>query len=77
MKARPKLFTVSARNPDEESPPEARLIRAQTERQVVKLLEEEALEDLHDRLKVEICTIDEALELGAAGVKVEPLPGAE
>ena len=74
MKAKPKLFTVSSRNPDQEPPVVTRLIRAQTLHQVEKFLEGEALHALRTRLKVEVATMDEAIELTGAGVKPEDLP---
>ena len=72
MKAKNKLFTVSSRDPDN-YPVETRLIRAQTARQVEKFLEAEVLKDLWAGRRVEVATVDEAVELGAAGVKVESL----
>jgi len=73
MKAKTKLFTVSARG--ENAAFETRLIRAQTQRQVEKMLEQDALAKLRAEVKVEVATVDEAVELGAAGVKVEEIAG--
>jgi hypothetical protein len=74
MKANPKLFTVSAR--DEEAALAARLVRAQTQKQVEKFLEAEAIAKVRADLKVEPATPDEIHELAVAGVKIEEIPEA-
>jgi hypothetical protein len=71
MKANSKLFTVSAR--DEDAAIAARLVRGQTQKQVEKFLEAEAIEKLRAAVKVEVATLDEVHELAVAGVKIEDI----
>lgn len=73
MKAKSKLFIVQG--VDRNDPP-ARLIRAQTQHQVEKFLEGEAVKALWTGTSVKVASMDEAIELTGAGVKPEEIPEA-
>ena len=70
MKAKPKLFVVRNGSVDDSKP---RLIRAQTAHQVQKFLDDEAIRVVRDGQSIEVASADQALELGAAGFKVEEI----
>lgn len=70
MKAKSKLFVVKNGQAD---PAACRLIRAQTARQVHKFLDDAAIKAARENTTVEIATAEQAVGLGAAGVKVEDL----
>jgi hypothetical protein len=67
---KPKPFVMSSTDP-ENAPVEARLIRAQTESQVRKFLEAEAIKAFWKTRKIEPASMEEYGELRAAGVRVE------
>ncbi len=64
-----KHFTVTTRNPDENAS-ETRLVKAQTQAQVVAMLKREALKTVED-FKVEPASQDELIELSKLGIEVE------
>lgn len=71
MKAKSKLFVVRNFQADT-----SRLIRAQTQNQVEKFLEAEALKSFWKGTTAKVVTMDEVIALTAAGVKPEDIPEA-
>lgn len=72
MKAKPKLFLVT--DFEAQPPGNRRLIRAQTQNQVEKFLDGEVVKAMRVRTLIKIADVNDAVELGAAGVKVEDIP---